>query len=442
LPKVFELFNNSTHTSPIAYLDQLIHAQKQGLAASIVSICSSNPYIIQAGFLHAQENNRPVWIESTCNQVNQFGGYVGMTPFDFVAYAHKLAHQSGFPIEKLILGGDHLGPYPWQKEPAQHAMHNAKLMVRDYVQAGYTKIHLDTSMPCHDDPVGALADHVIAERSAELACIAETTWQSKSSEKSPLRYVIGSEVPAPGGMVEKVGHQAISQVEDVQKTIELTRQAFYLQGLEAAWERVIAIVVHPGVEFGDQVIYKYDPLATQGLSRLIENYEHLVYEAHSTDYQSTQALINMTKDHFAILKVGPALTFALREALFALEHVEEEWLSGKKDISLSHLSDVIEDAMLENPIHWQKYYIGSEADQHFARRYSLSDRIRYYWAVPKVEAATDQLLQNLAHYPPPVSLLSQFFPIQAQNLLAAESSISPHALILDRIKQVLLTYPS
>jgi D-tagatose-1,6-bisphosphate aldolase subunit GatZ/KbaZ len=437
-----ELSNNNTLVSPILYFDQLIHAQKQGQAASIVSICSANPFVIRAAFLYAQQSDCPVLVESTCNQVNQFGGYAGMTPIEFVGFTHQLAHQSGFPIEKLILGGDHLGPYPWQNEPAEQAMQKASSMVRDYVQAGYTKIHLDTSMPCNDDQKGAWDDHVIAQRAANLAHIAETSWQSKTSKNSPLRYVIGSEVPIPGGMIEKVGHLAISQVEDVQETIELTHQAFYQQGLEEAWGRVIAIVVHPGVEFGDQVVYEYDPNATQELSRLIDRYEHLVYEAHSTDYQSAQALKNMARDHFAILKVGPALTFAFREALFALELVEKEWLSGKKNIPLSHLSEVVEDAMLENPVHWQKYYRGSEADQYFARHYSLSDRIRYYWAVPKVQVSIDQLIQNLSQDPPPLSLLNQFLPEQIPSLCTTESYFSPQDLILDKIKQVLLTYPA
>ena len=436
-----ELPNKTTSTLPIIHLDQLVRDQKQGQATCIVSICSSNQYVIQTAFLHAQKHEHPVLIESTCNQVNQLGGYAGMTPSDFVEYTRKLAAQSGFPTERLILGGDHLGPYPWQKEPAELAMQKAGILVRDYVQSGYTKIHLDTSMPCHGDQTGAMQKHVVAQRTAELARIAETTWQSKASGKLQLRYVIGSEVPTPGGMVEKMGHLAVSQAGDVQETIEVTHQAFTQQGLENAWERVTAVVVHPGVEFGDQVIYVYDPHAAQGLSRLIENYGHLVYEAHSTDYQPAQALENMARDHFAILKVGPALTFALREALFALAMVEEELLAGRTGVERSHLLDVVEEAMLENPIHWQNYYTGDPNIQRFSRRYSLSDRIRYYWAVPKVQAAIEILLQNLAQSPPPLSLLSQFFPQQAISIRNGELENSPQLLILDRIMQVLLTYP-
>lgn len=56
-------------------------------------------------------------IESTSNQVDQFGGYTGMTPKEFIAYVSKLLHDYGLSAERLVLGGDHLGPNAWQHLP-------------------------------------------------------------------------------------------------------------------------------------------------------------------------------------------------------------------------------------------------------------------------------------------------------------------------------------
>ncbi len=86
----------------------------------------------------------------------------------------------------------------------------------------------------------------------------------------------------------------------------------------------MALVVQPGVEFGDEFVHEYQPEPARELVHLIESYPNLVYEAHSTDYQTRQGLRDLVQDHFAILKVGPALTFAFREAIFALVNMENE----------------------------------------------------------------------------------------------------------------------
>ncbi|WP_163362694.1 class II D-tagatose-bisphosphate aldolase non-catalytic subunit, partial [Escherichia coli] len=76
----------------------------------------------------------------------QYGGYTGMTPVDFVVFVETIAREEGFDRTNLIFGGDHLGPNPWRKLPAEEAMAKAEAMVIDYIQAGFTKIHLDASM--------------------------------------------------------------------------------------------------------------------------------------------------------------------------------------------------------------------------------------------------------------------------------------------------------
>ena len=389
------------------YLDEIVRAQKRGEAKGITSICSAHPWVLKAAVWNAQqvsevsETSETLLLESTCNQVNQFGGYTGMTPADFVRYVQGIAEENQFPFENIILGGDHLGPNVWQNEPEESAMRKAEVMMRDYLQAGFVKIHLDCSMRLAGDPDGALELALSASRAARLAKGAEA---SHVEGFELPRYVIGTEVPVPGGAWEHEEGVRVTKVQDVQQTIEVTREAFYREGLQSAWERVIAIVVQPGVEFGDDFILPYKPDEAKELSRFIES-QSMIYEAHSTDYQPGDALKNLVSDHFAILKVGPSLTFAFREAVFALAMIEDELFAEDQ---CSQIIQILDDVMVKHPEHWKKYYRGDAADQAFKRKYSLSDRARYYWVRPEVQIAFGQLMKNLGEKPLPYSLLSQF----------------------------------
>jgi len=392
------------------YLDEIVAAQKRGEAKGIPSVCSAHPWVLKT-VLRSNDFSRlrttevvttPVLIEATCNQVNQFGGYTGMTPKDFVAYVRGIAEENNFPFENIILGGDHLGPNVWQNEPAESAMQKSEEMIRQYVEAGFTKIHLDCSMKLADDLAGVLDVEVIAQRAARLAKVADLT-PSPSPERrgAQLRYIIGTEVPVPGGATEHEEGVSVTKVGDARQTIAVTREAFLRGGLESAWERVVGVVVQPGVEFGDDFVLPYQPSAAKELSKFIES-QAMVYEAHSTDYQTGDALKNLVRDHFAILKVGPGLTFAFREAIFALALIENKLIP--KD-ARSNIIHVLDDVMVKHPEHWRKYYRGSEA---FKRKYSLSDRARYYWVQPEVQGALERLMRNLGESVLPYSLLSQF----------------------------------
>ena len=387
------------------YLDEIVKAQKCGEAKGIPSICSAHPWVLKT----AMQNKTPgdseslgvLLIEATCNQVNQFGGYTGMTPKGFVTYVRGIAEENNFPFESIILGGDHLGPSIWQNEPAGSAMQKSAVMMRDYVQAGFVKIHLDCSMRLGNDPQNVFDVEVSARRAAQLAKVSEIS----HLDGCPLpRYVIGTEVPIPGGAHEHEEGVSVTKVEDAQQTIDVTREAFYLEGLQSAWERVIAVVVQPGVEFGDDFVLEYQPEKAQELSHFMES-QPMIYEAHSTDYQTRNTLKNLVRDHHAILKVGPGLTFAFREAVFALAMIENELIAkGERSCILQ----ILDDMMVKHSEHWEKYYRGDENEQAFKRKYSLSDRVRYYWVHPEVQNAFKHLMKNLGRKRLPYSLLSQF----------------------------------
>jgi D-tagatose-1,6-bisphosphate aldolase subunit GatZ/KbaZ len=425
-------------------LKQIVKEQKLGIHTGIYSICSANKFVIQAVMERAIKEETEVLIEATANQVNQYGGYTGMKPADFRDFVYSIARQLNFPKERIILGGDHLGPLTWKNENSEIAMDKSKELIREYVLAGFTKIHIDTSMHLADDDHRLSLDtKVIAERSAILCAAAEeANSQMKKTDKSAVNpvYVIGSEVPIPGGSQEEEDSLQVTKVSDFNHTVEVFKQAFSKYNLNDAWENVIAVVVQPGVEFGDEMVHEYDPQSAKALSMALKSYPNLVFEGHSTDYQNAESLKQMVEDGIAILKVGPALTFAVREALFALNNIENEVFKWKEDAKLSGFSEILDQAMLKNPENWKKHYHGDSGKISFSRKYSLSDRCRYYLTDPEVVNSIDILIKNLKSIDIPLTIISQYMPIQFKKIRKGLIEKDPEALIKDRVDNLLDDY--
>ncbi|MEN8227039.1 MAG: class II D-tagatose-bisphosphate aldolase, non-catalytic subunit [Bacteroidota bacterium] len=408
----------------------------------IYSVCSANADVLEACFIQAKEDDSILLIESTSNQVDQYGGYTGMKPAEFAGFVYAIATKTGFPREMILLGGDHLGPNKWQELPASEAMIRAEELIKEYVKAGFQKIHIDTSMFCADDPgdrKNPLGDEVVASRAAVLCRVAEDTWKKYCKNSAPPLYIIGSEVPVPGGAQQKEEIVIPTKPEDVARTIDITRKIFFDAALSDAWERVVAVVVQPGVEFGDDRVFTYNRDLARGLSNKITGYDNLVYETHSTDYQSEGSLRALVEDCFCILKVGPWLTFAYREALYALEAIEVEMM-GDRNLEMSNLKETLDKVMRDDPKHWEKYYSGTEHQQFFKRKYSFSDRSRYYWPYRSVRVAKDKLFENLRKNRIPLSLLSQFMPTQFFKVLNGTLTNDPKEIVLDYIRITVGVY--
>ena len=372
-------------------------ANRAGQAIGIPSYCTAHAETLSAVLASYAGDDEPVLIEATCNQVNQFGGYTGMTPAGFHNFIDILAAGEGVAPDRILLGGDHLGPNPWKSEPAAIAMTKAKAMVADYVTAGFTKIHLDASMACADD--GRLAEETMAERAAELCAVAEA-----ASGGRRLSYVIGTEVPIPGGETALLDTLAVTTPDAAERTFQLHEAAFSARGLEAALDRVIGVVVQPGVDFGNAQVFGYQPERATELSEAIFDIPNAVFEAHSTDYQTEAALAALVATHFGILKVGPELTFAFRQAVVAMANFER-YLNVRQ----SNVLDIVADEMQHDQKDWRNYI--AENDREAAMRlFGLSDRIRYYWPRPRVAGAVQTLFANIDSAHPEIGLIAQYAP--------------------------------
>ncbi|WFP62533.1 D-tagatose-bisphosphate aldolase, class II, non-catalytic subunit [Mesorhizobium sp. WSM4904] len=407
-----------------------------GGKGGIASICSAHPLVIEATLRHGAVHGADVLIEATCNQVNHEGGYTGMTPAAFRAFVEAHAASTGFPLDRLILGGDHLGPNPWKHLPAAQAMGKAVAMIDAYASAGFTKLHLDASMACADDPA-ALADDTVAARAADLAAAAEAAVARTGGQK-PV-YIIGTEVPVPGGALEALDHMHVTEPADALRTVEVHRQAFARLGLDAAFSRAVGVVVQPGVEFGNADIIAYEPRKATKLVTSLESMPQFVFEAHSTDYQPAEALAALVRDGFAILKVGPWLTFALREALYGLSYIAGQLVP---DPTRDSLPDAMERVMLASPGNWRKYYPGTPDEQRLQRHFSFSDRIRYYWPSPDAQRATEALLAALGDREIPRPLISQYLAHLDAEVGAGRIKPTAHELLIGSVTRVLDIYRS
>lgn len=413
----------------------MMNRRRAGEKTGMPSYCTANKLVLETILKRCAETKQPVLIEATANQVNQYGGYTGMRPADYYRWVRTRAEELGADPDLVILAGDHLGPLTFANLPEEQAMQKAKELVYEYARAGFTKIHLDTSMKVADDPAGPLATGTVARRGKELYDVAMKAYRELLKEvpdaPRPV-FVIGSEVPIPGGAQEAEDTLAVTKPEDFADTVET-----YLTFFGDAMEDVIAVVVQPGVEFGDDQIFLYDHDKAAALTAKLKDYPGLVFEGHSTDYQSRECLRQMVEDGVGILKVGPALTYAMREAIFALSMIEKELLPEEKQ---AHVMESLDQVMLESPANWIKHYHGTEKECCLARKYSFSDRARYYIGDSRVQDTITKLFANLRSCKIPMNMLHQYMPLQFDAVRKGALSRDPQELVSDAVRQVLCDY--
>lgn len=412
-------------------LNELAALRVQGRPAGIVSVCSAHPIVLRAALRHGRDHASTVLIEATCNQVNHLGGYTGMTPQDFAALVLRIAKEEGCPENLITLGGDHLGPNPWRDRAAEEAMAEAERMVAAYVDAGFRKIHLDASMGCMGEPA-ALDDETTAHRAARLAAVAETSAR-RAGGAMPV-YVIGTEVPPPGGADHALTTIEPTAASAARRTIDVHRRVFAEAGLAEAFARAIGLVVQPGVEFGNHNVIRYDRSKIDALIQVLGDEPQFVFEAHSTDYQGTDPLTALVEDGFPILKVGPELTFVLREALYGLDLIASDLVP---DYGVRPLYAAMEALMLAHRENWSRHYHGTENEQRWLRHYSLSDRIRYYWASKEAQSAVARLCDALAGKSVPLPLFWQHMPDARQ---FSDMPLDPEEVLIWRVTKSLADY--
>ena len=419
----------------MSLLRKIVDCNRNGQGCAITSVCSAHETVLIAALALARETNTPILVEATSNQVNQFGGYTGMTPKDFIGFVRGLMKKLDVDDDLVVFGGDHLGPQCWKDKDAETAMALAHDMMRAYVEAGFTKIHLDCSEGCAGEP-RQVDDRTSAVRAADLAA----TCEKYAPDKDKLVYIIGTEVPPPGGARQDDGHSGLrpTHPQDAVKTIEVHKAEFAGRTHTGAWGRVIGVVVQPGVEFGALDIDRFDTASPNALSAALRDYPSVCFEAHSTDFQYPDVYPELGRRNFAILKVGPALTFAYRSAVYALDFLRE-WLvpaHGHKRVP-----EVMEELMLAAPDYWRNHYAGEGVTLRNQLHFGYADRIRYLWPQPDARESVETLIQDLSGLAALDPMIAQYFSKSVMEMARADTTHAwPVALIIAAIQEELQPY--
>ena len=346
---------------------------KKILNLSLPSFCTSNFDVLKAIIIFAKFHNLPVLIESTSNQVNQFGGYSGLNPLQFAKKVKKLAKLSKLNTKSLVIGGDHLGPLPWTDYDSNKAIKNSKALIKECLKAKYKKIHIDTAVVCKNDK--KIDKHLIIKRCDELL--------SSFSEKEfrDIFLVVGTEVPIAGG-----GHilkSSPTKFEFIKEEIDLYRTILNNR-------KKFAMVIEPGIGFGNFNIIQAK-LKNFKKSLYFSKKNNFTYEAHSTDYQKISSLKRLVKNNFKFLKVGPELTYFFSRKIFEMEKIEKKSYQS----NFSNIKNIISKEMENNNKYWIKHYKGTKKRLNILKFKSYLDRLRYYWNVEKIVKAKKKLSINI-----------------------------------------------
>ena len=346
---------------------------KSILKHSLPSFCSSNFDVLKSIMIFAKYQNFPVLIESTSNQVNQYGGYSGLKPFQFEKKIRRLAKFIKLNNKSLMIGGDHLGPLPWKDLDEATAMKNSKKLVKDCLKAKYKKIHIDTAIICRGEK--KIDRHTVIQRCDEILSV----FSKKDFDNVFL--VIGTEVPFAGG-----GHT----IKSSPTTFESIKEEIDLYSTILKKKKKFALVIEPGIGFGNFSVIQAK-LKNFGKRLIFSKKNNFVYEAHSSDYQKISSLKKLVKNNFKFLKIGPELTYFYAKSIFKMEEFEKKIYKN----NFSNIKNIILKEMKNNNSYWIDYYKAKKKKLDNLKFNSYLDRLRYYWSSKNILNSKKKLFINI-----------------------------------------------
>lgn len=325
------------------------------------SFCTANFLVLKTLLIFCKKNKLPALIESTSNQVNQFGGYSKNQPKDFIKKMHGFIKSFKINKKSIYFGGDHLGPLPWKNNKSSIALKNSIKLIDLYLKANYQKIHIDTSIQCKDDKF--ITDKIIFARTEYI--LKNLTNKKKLNK---IFFVFGTEVPFAGGNDKKK-----FKITKNNKIITDYQNFSKLLNSEKLSSKDFALVIEPGMKFKNNSITKPNFKSFE-VNRKFSKKNKFYYEAHSTDYQDPETLKKLVNNNFKILKVGPELTYNLIKSFLFMQEIEKFFLRRK-----SNFQKIIIKKMLFNNFYWKDFFKrGSKKKLEKNLLNSFYDRARYY----------------------------------------------------------------
>lgn len=393
--------------SPVDLVQRVISLRRQqGIHLTLLAVCPNSEAVLEAAVKAAASNAMPMLFAATLNQVDRDGGYTGWTPQAFVhemrSFARKYAWNG--PLYPCL---DHGGP--WLKDQhtsqgfsLQETMQEVRLSLTACVQAGYSLLHIDTTVD-RTLPFGEpVPIENLVSRTTELIAYAES--ERLRMDLPPIAYEVGSE-EVHGGLVE------IARFESF---LRMLGEALEARRLSSAWP--VFIVGQVGTDLHTTW---FDPQSATRLYDLVYPLGSLV-KGHYTDWVSNPEAY--PRSGMGGANVGPEFTAEEYLALKDLSAKETDLLRSQPALVRSDILGALEKAVLQSG-RWRKWLQPEEDGLDFTalspqrKDWLVQTGARYIWTDPGVVTARQRLYANLSTVMP-----------------------SPHGYVVDRIAAAIDRY--
>ena len=355
-----------------------------GISRTIFAACPNSRAVIRASICAAKRNKGPIKFAATLNQVDQDGGYTGMTQKQFVETIRKEAERVNF-TGPVIIAIDHGGPWlrdnqRTEKWSLQKTMNWVKKSFTDAIDAGYDLIDVDPTIDMELAEGEMISIGVVVDRTVEL--IKHCEIHRREWALPPVSYEVGTEEV----------HGGLADLKVFREFFELMKQGLATVGLADVWPCFVV-----GKVGTDLHTTMFDPDTARTLTGIAAEYGSLI-KGHYTDNVENPEGYPATG--MGAANIGPEFTEREYDALEELDTLEQKMAGEGKIEEKSGMIASLWKAVIDSG-RWTKWVSGNESPDDFA---SISDErqqwlvktgCRYIWEVPAVMAAREKLYQNL-----------------------------------------------
>lgn len=356
----------------------------EGRPSTLFAACPNSETVIKAALRSAKRANAPIKFAATLNQVDEDGGYTGLTQSEFVEMVKIEAEAISYE-GLIIVALDHGGP--WLKD--QHSIENwsleetmtaVKKSLEAAIDAGYDFLHIDPTVDKTLPPGEIIPIERVAERTIELIKHAENHRREKGI--APLGYEVGTEEV----------HGGLANLEVFDRFLSLLKEGLEKEGLSEVWP--ILIVGKVGTDLHTTV---FDPEVAKTLAEKAAKYGSFI-KGHYTDYVENPEEYPLSG--MGAANVGPEFTEEEYNALTQLAQLEDKLKEEKLIARSSLILQVLEKEVYESK-RWQKWLKGEEKGKDLydlspsRQKWLIKTGCRYIWAQPRVVASRTLLYRNL-----------------------------------------------
>ena len=366
-------------------LDRVQELTAQGhKPMTLLAVCPNSPAVIKAAFRAAKRNNAPIMFAATLNQVDNDGGYTGMTQKDFVRVMRVEAKRNNF-TGPYIAAIDHGGP--WLKDiqtlemwPYEKAMDAVKKSYEAALLAGYELIHVDPTVDRFLPKGEIIKIEVVAARTIELITHIENFRKERGLPR--IAYEVGTEEV----------HGGLADMSVFNKFLDLLKAGLEKNGCADAWPCFVV-----GKVGTDLHTTFFDPVVAKQLTSTVAKYGSFIKGHYTDDVENPE---EYPLSGMGAANVGPEFTVAEFNALEELEAVENKLYDEGNVAMHSNMIAILKKLVIDSG-RWKKWVHGDESPDDFEsitpdrQRWLMQTGARYIWQKPEAVAARQTLYSNL-----------------------------------------------